>query len=324
MLVMPYINGRLWDSGLTSFTNAIPFVCKNPDGTCRVEDYGSGRKFAPMCPTVKPWQRTIDALCDRLENEIGVNAIYFDQISASMPAPCHDRMHGHPLGGGSHWQDGYRELMKPIREKAVKRCVAFASENAAEPYMDSFAAHLTWFGHAFDDVPVLPAVYSGCTVYFGSVEDANDTLDSYCAQQGQDFLWGIQLGWNDPWMFDENHKEHLEFTARLCRERVAHKDFFLEGELLGELPLPPDMPTVEVQWKRRCNYCNNSRFRMPAVRGAVWRDVNGRSRVFLVNISGAAQTSVYIDGMERKPVALPPRSVVSYVLSCSNYNSSLQ
>ena len=49
---------------------------------------------------------TMDELCDRLENEMGVNAIYLDQISASTPAPCHDRTHGHPLGGGSHWMDG--------------------------------------------------------------------------------------------------------------------------------------------------------------------------------------------------------------------------
>ncbi|MBQ3289709.1 MAG: hypothetical protein IJH50_09900 [Kiritimatiellae bacterium] len=315
VLVMPYINGRLWDNGLASFTNAIPYACKRPDGTCRVEDYGSGRKFAPMCPTVKPWQLTVDALCDRLEDEIGVNAIYLDQISASTPAPCHDRAHGHPLGGGSHWQDGYRELMKPIREKAPRRRVALTSENAAETYMDSFDAHLTWFGHAFDDVPVLPAVYSGYAVYFSSVEDEKDTLDSYCAQQGRDFLWGVQLGWTDPWILDDAHREHLEFTARLCRERIARKEFFLNGELLGELPTPPGMPTVEVQWRRRGNYCDGSRFRAPAAFGAVWSDFGRKRRcVMLVNISGAAQTFAYGMGAARKSAVLPPRSVVSEIL----------
>ena len=287
VLVMPYVNGRLWDNGLASYTGAIPCACKKPDGTIKLEDYGSGRKFAPMCPTMKPWQRTMDELCDRLENEMGVNAIYLDQISASTPAPCHDRTHGHPLGGGSHWMDGYRELMKPIREKAARRGVALTSENADEPYMDSFDAHLTWFGHAYDDVPVLPAVYSGYTIYFSSMEDAKDNLDSYCAQQGQDFLWGVQLGWTDPWILDDAHKDHLAFTARLARERIAHKDFFLNGELLGEPPTPPEMPTVEVKWNRRGNYCDGTRFRMPAVRGAIWRDFTGkRQYIVLVNISG--------------------------------------
>ena len=35
--------------------------------------------------------------------------------------------------------------------------------------MDSFDAHLTWFGHAYEDVPMLPAVYSGYMVYFSCV-----------------------------------------------------------------------------------------------------------------------------------------------------------
>ena len=313
VLVMPYINGRLWDNGLASYPNAIPYACKKPDGTIRLEDYGSGRKFAPMCPTVEPWQQTVAALCDRLESEIGVNAIYLDQISASTPAPCHDKAHGHPLGGGSHWMDGYRELMKPIRAKAAKCGVALTSENAAEPYMDSFDAHLTWFGHAFDDVPVLPAVYSGYAVYFASVEDekGRDTLDSYCAQQGQDFLWGVQLGWNDPWILDDAHREQLAFTERLCRARVENKDFFLTGELLGELPTPPGMPTVEVQWRRRGNYCDGTRFRVPAVRGAVWRDVSGaRTCLFLVNISGSGQAFAYGDGATGKSISVPPRQVV--------------
>ena len=322
VLVMPYINGRLWDNGLASYSNAVPFACKKPDGAVRLEDYGSGRKFAPMCPMMKPWQQTLDALCDRLENEIGVNAIYLDQISASTPAPCHDRTHGHPLGGGSHWMDGYRELMKPIREKAVMRGVALTSENAAEPYMDSFDAHLTWFGHAFDDVPVLPAVYSGYTVYFSSNESEKDSLDSYCVQQGQDFLWGCQLGWNDTWVLDDAHKEHLAFTLRLCRERIAHREFFLEGELMGEIPMPPDLPKVEVRWKRRGNYCDGMRFRMPAVRGALWRDRNGRKCVFLVNISDDAQTFTYCYGAMRKTVSISPRSVISELQAFCNEPST--
>ena len=317
VLVMPYINGRIWDSGIASYGGAVPFACKKPDGSVRLEDYGSGRKFAAMCPTVKEWQRTLDSLCDRLEDEIGVNAVYLDQISASVPAACHDGAHGHLLGGGSYWTDGYRELMKPIREKAMRRGVALTSENAAEPYMDSFDAHLTWFGHAFDDVPFLPAVYSGDTVYFGSMESGLDSLDSFCAQQGQDFLWGCQLGWTDPWILDDNHREHLAFAERLCRERIAHRDFFLEGELLGELPTPPDVPTIEVQWKRRGNYCVGSRFRMPAVRGAVWRARDGRRLVCLVNVSGEDQTFSYRAGRsgEVRSHTLQPRSVKTEVLS---------
>ena len=229
-----------------------------------------------------------------------------------MPAPCYDKTHGHPLGGGSHWTEGYRELMKPIRETAAKRGVALTSENAAEPYMDSFDAHLTWFGHSFDDVPMLPAIYSGYTVYFSSVSDPKDTLDSFCAQQGRDFVFGCQIGWNDPWILDDAHKEHLAFVARLAKARVANKDFFLTGELLGELPAPPELPTVEVQWNRIGMYYSSTRFRMPAVIGSVWRDASGgRRRVFLVNISGEPQSFAYDCDGKRITVVVPPRDVVA-------------
>ena len=48
-----------------------------------------------------------------------------------------------------------------------------------------------------------------------------------------------------------------------------------------------------------------------AVRGAVWRDASGNRRVFLVNISGTAQTLTCGEGMARKTITMPPRSVVS-------------
>ena len=132
ILVMPYINGRLWDDVLESYSNAVPSAAKDTDGKCHIDEYG-GHKFAVMCPTTKTWQMKMDELCDTMENELGVNALYLDQVSASMPAPCYDRSHGHPLGGGSHWTEGYRELMRPIREKAFKRGVALTSENESVP-----------------------------------------------------------------------------------------------------------------------------------------------------------------------------------------------
>lgn len=313
ILVMPYINGRLWDENLESHAAAVPGAVKNVDGTRFIDEYG-GHRFSVMCPTSKTWRKALGTVCDRMSDELGVNALYLDQVSASMPAPCFDKSHGHPLGGGAHWTEGYRELMRPIREKAVARGVALTSENAAEPYMDSFDAHLTWFGHAWDDVPMLPAVYSGYAVYFSSVSDRRDTLDSFCAQQGRDFIFGCQPGWNDPWILDDEHKEHLGFVERLSRERIAHKDFFLTGELLGEVPTPEGLPTVDVKWNRIGMYYDDTPFKMPAVLGAVWRDfARTRRYTVLVNISGEEQTFSYGAGTERKTVVVPPRGVVSKI-----------
>ena len=311
VLVMPYINARLWDSEIPSFTNALPAACKKPDGASHyVEIYGSNRKLSPMCPTTPLWRTRVDSICTELMERIGVNAIYLDQVAAARPAPCYDTSHGHPLGGGHYWTDAYRELMAPIRARAARNDnVVLTTECDAEPYIDSFDAFLAWFVRTPYDVPMLPAVYSGYTVYFSSPQSPKDSLDAYCAMQGRDFLWGCQLGWNSNWPFNASHKEHLAFTLRLCRERLAHKDFFVYGELLGEVPTPTDVPIVEGLWQRNSTY----RFRLPAVMGTLWQARDGRRLACLVNISGKELRVTCQLGGNDRTLTLPPRSVQSFI-----------
>lgn len=313
VLVMPYINARLWDSEISSFTNALSAACKMPDGkTPYIEVYGSKRRLSPMCPATPLWREKLDGICAELMERIGVNAIYLDQVACARPAGCHDASHGHPLGGGRYWTEGYRELMAPIRRRAAGNGVALTTECVAEPYIDSFDGMLTWFQRWPRDVPLVQAVYSGYMVFFGSPQSEEDSLDAYCAMQGWDFLWGTQPGWNGTWLFDDAHREHLAFTLRLCRERLAHKDFFVEGELLGELPIPQGVPQVAGRWRRKPG-CS---FRLPAAMGSVWRALDGRRLVCLVNISGCEQRFEYRlrpDGPMRVAV-LPPRSAVTEVV----------
>ena len=309
--VMPYINGRLWDEDIASFSNAVSATCKKPLGeSYYVEHYNSKRDLVPMCPTTVLWRERIGAICQRLINDIGVNSIYLDQVSCSKPVACHDASHGHKLGGGDFWTEGFRGFMRPIREYAANRQVSLTSESAAEPYLDSFDGFLTWFAYRPQDVPMLPAVYSGYTLFFGSDQSSKDSLDSYCALQSKAFLWGCQLGWNSTWLLRDTHREHLAFTIRLCKERLANLDFLLEGELLGELPTISGQPMVDVDWTRE----RVGAFKVPAIMGTIWRNGDGtRCRAFLVNVSGSEQT--YSPPIESKysfsTVVLSPYSVLS-------------
>ena len=329
VLVMPYINARLWDSDIPSFTNALPAACKKPDGqTHYVEIYGSKRRLSPMCPTTPLWRTRVSDICTELMERIGVNSIYLDQVAAARPAACYDTSHGHPLGGGRYWVDAYRELMAPIRARAARNDnVVLTTECDAEPYIDSFDAFLAWFVRTPYDVPLLPAVYSGYTVYFSSPQDAKDSLDAYCAMQGRDFLWGCQLGWNSGWPFNSKHKEHLAFTLRLCRERLAHKDFFVYGEILGEIQLCgalgeralpggtrscASIPTIQGTWNRK-PACG---FTLPAAMGTLWRARDGRRLACLVNVSGQElRVTCQLGGTDgERPLTLAPRSVTSIPL----------
>ena len=305
---MPYINGSLWEDEIASFTNARPFTCKKPDGSCHTYKCGhNGNVLARMCPTTDLWKKTVAENSRRLFDELGVDGVYLDQVSCSLPQPCHDASHGHALGGGEFWAQGYRELMKPIREDAVRRGAALTSESAAEPYMDSFDAFLTWFANRPEDVPLLPVVYSGYALYFGCSQSKNDSFDSYCALQARMFLWGCQLGWNGTQLMGKGKEEYAPFTYRLCRARLENLDFFLYGELAGVPISVGEVPMVDVKWERD----NAGEFKAPAVMGAIWVNGKGERRVFIVNISGEERQFEYKlapDG-ETRSVVVPPRGV---------------
>jgi hypothetical protein len=277
---MPYINGSLWEDDMPSFTNALPYACKWPDGSVIKYKCGNGNRLARMCPTTELWKKTVAELTAQIYDELNVDGVYLDQVSCSLPQPCHDASHGHKLGGGDFWTQGYRELMKPICEDSAKRGRALTSESAAEPYMDSFDAFLTWWGNNPRQVPFLPAVYSGYALYFGCSQAKNDSLDAYCALNGRFFLWGVQLGWTTL-LFEKGKEKEVEFTHKLCRARMENLDCFLYGELVGELIPVGEVPTVDVKWNRD----KVGEFKTPAIMSAVWLSDKGKRCAFIVNIS---------------------------------------
>jgi len=285
--VMPYINARLWDVEIPSFETGFPAAAKQPNGANYVEVYGSKRKLAPMCAATPLWQSKVQEICQRLMDECGVNAIYLDQIGAARPAPCYDPAHGHPLGGGSHWTAGYRKMLTPIKREAARRNIVLTTENTAEPYMDNIDGYLTWNPREQQDVPLLPAVYSGYTVYFSSPQAAHDSLDAFCAAQARDFLWGCQLGWNNNWILKPSHREKQQFQHELCRYRLAARAFMVEGQLIDELRPLNEVPLVTHLWNRTKPH----NARLPAVMGTLWRDhASERLAVAVVNTTGTTQT----------------------------------
>lgn len=296
-LVMPYINGRLWDSEIDSFkARGIQSACKQETGGYYVEIYGSKRKLSPNCPSTELWQKTVQNICHRLMTECGVNAIYLDQIGAARPVLCFDKTHGHPLGGGRHWVDGYRELLTPIKAEATKLGVALTTEDVAEPYMDTIDGWLTWRPRLQSDVPALMAVYGGYTTYFSSPQSKDDTLTSFRLAQGRDFLWGIQLGWNDIWILKNEHKEYFKVLLDLAALQKSAKEFMVYGELLGDVRSTEPVPSVNVVWRRNQPH----EATLPAVQAVLWRGSGAKADDLLLavvnatdvpqpfNVSGAA------------------------------------
>jgi len=306
IVAMPYINARLWDRRAKSFPGAFPSTAKDAMGVPYLEIYGpESGLLMPMCTQTKLWQDTVFELCRRIYEELGANAIYLDQIAAMPAAPCYDLTHGHPLGGGHHWHDGYRTILDRVKDYIARsgRELFLTTENPGDAHIDGCDAFLIWNPRQDTEVPMMTATYSGYTLYYSSPHPTDEGLQSFAMAQGRDFLWGSQLGWMAPDM-PEPYRGHLRMLGKL---RVQARRFLTFGELVGELvPVAPTevtgasdeairareaaVPKVSANWPL---WGTPRMSTLPAVMSAIWRAEDGGLGLFIVNLSDRARTFRY-------------------------------
>ena len=230
-----------------------------------------------MCPTQKFWHDKILAVVDTLYREHNVNGVYIDQVSAHPAEFCFDKSHGHPLGGGAYWVEGYRRMMSEVKKYAAPRKLVITSEDTAEPYMDMIDAYLTW-GTLGDDLPMLQMVYSGYTLYFGSrAESLPDEM--FNMVEGRAFLWGHQNGWMTPFYLQPGHEKKAEFMKKIGSYRVSTREYLTYGELVSIVKPANRVPIIQ----GRYGNSGELRFDYPEVMGSVWKAEDGRIGVFMVN-----------------------------------------
>lgn len=294
VFVMPYINGRLWDTrdrGMEDFeftTRALPFATKDRSGSPYIEVYGSKEsdgspvRLAVMCPTTDFWQSTIRSIVLRLMNEVGTRGVYIDQIAAAAPVLCMDASHGHPLGGGSWWTvGGYWPFLRAIRG-AMPPDRMITSECAAECYAAMLDGFLTWDWQTDGTVPALPAVYGGAVQYFGRNYAAGaSTRDlALCMKMGQQLVFGEQIGWLDPRIAQEEVAG--SFLRLVVRTRHRFVPYFAYGEMARPPKLPADVPTVRADWA----WYGETWVTTSAVLTGAWRIPSERRLLLLfVNVS---------------------------------------
>jgi hypothetical protein len=259
VFVMPYINGRLWDvhdRGAEDFEFsrlALPAATKGEDGRPSVETYGSKEsdgspvQLAAMCPTTVLWQKTVRDLVLKLTRETGTAAVYIDQIAAAAPILCMDPAHGHPLGGGHWWTEGYWRMLESIRA-VLPRNAALTTECNGEPYIRWFDGYLTWHWQYDGQVPAFPAVYGGAIQMFGRAYRQGDSKDlALRMKAGQQLVFGEQLGWIDPALVKE--KENAEFFRGLALLRDRLRRYFSAGRMARPPKSSAAIPTVRADWQ---------------------------------------------------------------------------
>jgi len=256
---MPYINGRLWDThdkGADDwrFTRtALPAATKDENGDPYTETYGSKEsdgnsvQLAAMCPSTSLWQGRVSDIVLRLFSECGVNGVYIDQIAAARPRLCFDASHGHPLGGGHWWTQGYWKMLDAIRAAKPAECM-LTTECNAEPYIKWFDGYLTWHWQEQDMVPAFPAVYGGAIQMFGRAYRGGPSQDlANRMKAGQQLVFGEQIGWFSPEII--KRPDCGQFLRDCIQLRRQLGEYFHAGQMVRPPKLIGEIPEVTADWQ---------------------------------------------------------------------------
>jgi len=292
--VMPYINGRLWDTldkGSEDYLfsrEALPAVTKDEKGEPYIEIYnskkadGSPVRFAIMCPATRVWQEKIYSLVHRLFDEYGVNGVYIDQVAAAPPRLCFDSGHGHPLGGGCWWTEAYWKLLETL-QRAKPENTILTTECNADPFVAHFDGYLTWHWQYEGQVPAFPAVYGGTIQMFGR-SFRGDTIKTAALRMkaAQQLVFGEQIGWvESPDILNE--LQSMAFLRRMGLLRRRFQRYFAAGRMGRPPILEGFLPQVQADWQ-----WNDEPWpvRLDGVLAGAWQlPEEKRVAVFLVNIS---------------------------------------
>jgi hypothetical protein len=286
--VMPYINGRLWDSDTEDFpTKALPWATKNRKGDYYIEEYGSKQKLVPMCPVSKLWQGTVQDLVKRLVGpECNVDGVYIDQVAAAGACLCYDKSHGHPLGGGHWWTtDGYWPMLEKLQADLAAQYPdkMLTTECTAEPYIHVFDGYLSWHWQEQDAVPLFPAVYGDKVRLFSRAYNfSGDKALVFRMKMAQQFVFGEQLGWLDPNVWKE--EKIGSYLRRLAKIRWHLREYF-RGRMLRPPTVLGDVEEVSGDWA----WGGSRIVTMKAVQAGAFMNNAGEVAVVVTNLSEKPQ-----------------------------------
>lgn len=303
--VMPYINGRLWDTkdcrgeDAHFSEEALAHTTKSCDGQPDLETYashepdGSLAQLAAMCPTSWRWRKQLLDIVKRLFAECHMDAVYIDQVAAAVMNLCADETHSHTPGNGDWWVTAYRLLMDRLRnETPADR--GFTTESNAETYADQFDGFLTWTWITSNLVPAFPLIYGGRIAMFGRNTNGykKSDLPYYRYHVAQAVLFGQQIGWINPDLVDVPEK--LAFMKRLARLRYELREVFSQGRMLRPPRFRGDVPQIVTDTGMGISRM----FVGDTLLAGAW-SLEGRTLLLLANVEEAvAQAEVWIPWQE--------------------------
>ena len=318
-----YMNQRLWCTNTPSWTRegAERWAVRERDGTVRLETYNV---FNPLpCATMDPstpfWRAKYVGIADTVLHQYGIDGIYMDQAVLSLVD--WNRDHGHPVGGGNYWMQGFRQLARDLRAMAPPGR-GFAGEGGGESWLPDLDAFLTLQvsqeryadpATGWEVIPMFQAAYHPYALTYGTYGSltlppyddlwpaekrpatALQLLDprylrQFHLEQARMFVWGMQPTIANflPDQLTARRRE-LDFLARLARLRHGFRAFLQHGTYLR--PPAVEAPEVELLLSRLSIYAarlggpTEARRTTPEVLAGAWRATDGRVAVALAGLN---------------------------------------
>jgi hypothetical protein len=294
--IAPYINSSSWESRDNAPSPAESFAvsgiraaAKDKDGKLYTKPYpqikpdGEKTLLVSTCPATPVWQRMISRLSKRIEDELSVDGVYYDETSAMPAYPCTDPTHSHAPGNSGAWIEAIRHRMWRIRGEKDFSKFSF-SECNAEPYMNAFDGYLTWHWGENGEVPAFAVIYSKYITMIGRVINGWRKSDTVYVRYtfAKSFVQGQQLGWCN---YDvQDNAEIFPFLYKLAHLRYELKGLFVTGALLR----PPLVETALAPHTSTPHMWGGDDLVVDTVLAGGWRASDGKTHLFVFNIRDEA------------------------------------
>ena len=253
--VVPYINGRCWDTTTDSWRDAgYAAAVRNLRGDPETEIYPTSNiDLGVTCPSQRVHHDKLLGVCRELAGcGLGFPGVYIDQLGAAFGLRCYAPDHGHAPGGARSWNHGQRELVSMVRSTLAERLghePLLTIENAAEPLVDLIDGFLYYCGRPHErlgrPVPLWQAIYgdlgAGFADNFGKdlgPVDGNPP-PAMMEKLARQAIFGANLGWLSPGLVTGPYAAAGELIRNARAARMPVIRFFRSGR-----PCPDALDTT--------------------------------------------------------------------------------
>jgi len=252
-----------------------------------------------MCCADAMWQQKYVDITEAL-----VDAGTTDQYCDLYPSTrlCFGSSHGHPLGGGHWWIDGYRAQIQAARTaaRAVQPDFIMAPEHRSETTLDIYDAYPVNYWTYQDDVfrggvetgiptPIVAAVMHDYVAGIAATQVPYNMIGSnhFRFAHGWSLVHGnIPTVYHDPApglvTYPSWKQRHFDYMRTLIYHRHEALKFLLYGEYLRPPDTDSGMQDVIMYGEP---------FEQPVVLGGAFRADDGTLGIFMTNYNTSARTA---------------------------------